>query len=48
MSTASTRFNAVLEAFLAKHLGGRAEPVGDDFSGSTIELRTGREFVELR
>jgi dipeptidyl aminopeptidase/acylaminoacyl peptidase len=41
-------FNAVLEAFLAKHLGGRAEPVGDDFAGSTIELRTGREFVELR
>jgi len=41
-------FNAVLEAFLAKHLGGRAEPVGDDFAGSTIEFRTGREFVDLR
>src|SRR5207249_2391388 len=32
-------FNAVLELFLAQHLGGRAEPVGDDFAGSSIELR---------
>ena len=38
-------FNAVLEAFLAEHLGGRAEPVGDDFAGSTIEFKAGRELV---
>jgi dipeptidyl aminopeptidase/acylaminoacyl peptidase len=38
-------FNAVLEMFLARHLGGRAEPVGDDFAGSTIEFKAGRELV---
>jgi dipeptidyl aminopeptidase/acylaminoacyl peptidase len=38
-------FNAVLEMFLAKHLGGRAEPVGDDFAGSTIEFRAGRDLI---
>jgi hypothetical protein len=38
-------FNAVLELFLAQHLGGRAEPVGDDFAGSSIELRAGRELI---
>lgn len=36
-------FFAVAEAFLAKHLGGRAEPVGDDFENSSIEVRVGRE-----
>ena len=41
-------FNAVIEAFLGKHLGGRVEPVGDDFAGSSIEFRAGREFVDLR
>jgi hypothetical protein len=29
-------WNAVVEAFLAQHLGGRVEPVGDDFKGSSI------------
>jgi dipeptidyl aminopeptidase/acylaminoacyl peptidase len=38
-------FNAVLELFLAKHLGGRAEPVGDDFAGSSIEFRAGRDLI---
>jgi dipeptidyl aminopeptidase/acylaminoacyl peptidase len=38
-------FYAVTELFLAKHLGGRAEPVGDDFKGSTIEFKAGRELV---
>ena len=38
-------FYAVTEHFLAKHLGGRAEPVGDDFKGSTIEFKAGRELV---
>jgi hypothetical protein len=36
---------AVVEAFLAAHLGGRCEPVGDDFKDSTIEFRTGRELI---
>ena len=35
-------FNAVTEAFLAEHLGGRFEPVGDDFEGSTIAVPAGR------
>lgn len=34
-------FWAVTEAFLAEHLGGRFEPVGDDFDGSTIEVPHG-------
>ncbi|HKW95653.1 MAG TPA: S9 family peptidase, partial [Methylomirabilota bacterium] len=38
-------FNAVAEAFLAAHLGGRFEPVGDDFVGSSIEFRAGRELI---
>src|SRR5262249_5186236 len=32
-------FNAVAEAFLAKHLGGRCEPVGQDFETSTIHVK---------
>ncbi len=38
-------FNAVIEAFLARHLGGYYEPVGDDFKGSSIEFRAGRELI---
>ena len=38
-------FNAVVEAFLAHHLGGRFEPVGDDFAGSTIEFKAGRHLI---
>jgi dipeptidyl aminopeptidase/acylaminoacyl peptidase len=38
-------FYAVAEAFLAKHLGGRFEPVGDDFAGSTIEFKSGRDLI---
>jgi len=38
-------FTAVVEAFLAAHLGGRCEPVGDDFAGSTIEFKAGRELI---
>lgn len=39
-------FNAVAEQFLAEHLGGRAEPVGNDFAGSTIEVRAGADHVK--
>jgi len=38
-------FTAVVEAFLATHLGGRCEPVGDDFADSTIEFRAGRDLI---
>jgi len=38
-------FSAVVEAFLAKHLGGRVEPVGDDFRASSIEFKTGRNLI---
>jgi dipeptidyl aminopeptidase/acylaminoacyl peptidase len=38
-------FNAVVEAFLATHLGGRAEPIGDDFKGASIQVPSGKEFV---
>jgi len=38
-------FNAVAEAFLAKHLGGLCQPIGDDFAGSTLKIETGGELV---
>jgi dipeptidyl aminopeptidase/acylaminoacyl peptidase len=38
-------FNAVTEAFLAEQLGGRYEPVGDDFEGSTIAVPAGANDV---
>ena len=38
-------FNAVTEAFLAQHLGGRFESVGDDFRGATISVPTGADGV---
>jgi dipeptidyl aminopeptidase/acylaminoacyl peptidase len=38
-------FNAVTEAFLAKHLGGRCEPIGDALKGSTIQVPTGADGV---
>ncbi|SEB90114.1 Dipeptidyl aminopeptidase/acylaminoacyl peptidase [Rhizobiales bacterium GAS188] len=38
-------FNAVMEAFLAQHLGGYAEPIGNAFSGSTIKFETGRDLI---
>jgi dipeptidyl aminopeptidase/acylaminoacyl peptidase len=38
-------FYAVVEAFLAKHLGGRVQPVGDDFAGSTIAIPVGHGLV---
>lgn len=38
-------FNAVAEAFLAEHLGGRFEPVGDDFEASSIHIPVGADDV---
>lgn len=37
----NTSFNAVAEAFLAEHLGGRYEPIGDDLEGSSITVPVG-------
>jgi dipeptidyl aminopeptidase/acylaminoacyl peptidase len=38
-------FYAVAEAFLAAHLGGRAEPFGDDLKGSTLQIPAGVEHI---
>ena len=38
-------FNAVIEAFLAEQLGGRAQPIGEDFKGSTILVPAGAGIV---
>ena len=38
-------FNAVAEAFLAKCLEGRFEPIGEDFEGSTISVPLGTRYV---
>jgi dipeptidyl aminopeptidase/acylaminoacyl peptidase len=37
----SLAFNAVTELFLAEHLGGRYEPIGNDFEGSSIKVPIG-------
>jgi dipeptidyl aminopeptidase/acylaminoacyl peptidase len=37
--------SAIVEAFLAKHLGGRYQPIGDDFSGSSLRVHTGAKLV---
>ncbi|MCB9848261.1 MAG: S9 family peptidase [Phycisphaeraceae bacterium] len=41
----STSFTAVAEAFLAEHLGGRYEPIGRDFDGSTITVPVGADEI---
>ncbi|MGB9764555.1 MAG: alpha/beta fold hydrolase [Candidatus Saccharicenans sp.] len=38
-------FFAVSELFLAKYLGGRAQEIGDDFKGSTIQVPQGVEQI---
>jgi dipeptidyl aminopeptidase/acylaminoacyl peptidase len=38
-------FNAVAENFLQPCLGGRAEPIGSDFKGSTIQVLNGADYV---
>lgn len=39
-------FRAIMEAFLASRVGGRAEPIGDDFAGSSHEIRAGAEILQ--
>ena len=42
----NTAFNAVTEDFLAsKCLGGRFQPIGNDFAGSTITVPVGSELL---
>lgn len=41
-------FFAVAEAFLARHIGGRCEPIGEDFQGSSITIRAGAEELPSR
>jgi dipeptidyl aminopeptidase/acylaminoacyl peptidase len=38
-------FNAITEAFLASCLGGKAEPMGDDFEGSSVSVPAGKEYI---
>jgi dipeptidyl aminopeptidase/acylaminoacyl peptidase len=38
-------FFAVAEAFLAKHLGGRCQPIEADLSGSTMKVEVGADLV---
>ncbi|MGB0714291.1 MAG: alpha/beta fold hydrolase [Phycisphaerae bacterium] len=38
-------FNAVTEAFLSKHLGGRFEPMSEDITGSTITVPAGASLI---
>jgi dipeptidyl aminopeptidase/acylaminoacyl peptidase len=38
-------FNAIAEAFLARCLGGRYEPIGADFANSSLQVLTGADQV---
>ena len=38
-------FYGVTEAFLAKHLGGRQQPIGNDFAGASLKVETGGELI---
>ena len=39
---------AIAEAFFARHLGGACEPVGNDFEGSSHEVRAGADILADR
>jgi dipeptidyl aminopeptidase/acylaminoacyl peptidase len=41
----SMAFTAISEAFLAQHLGGRAEPLGSDVRASSAQIEAGAELV---
>jgi dipeptidyl aminopeptidase/acylaminoacyl peptidase len=38
-------FMAIAEAFLARHLGGRVEPIGEGFKGSSVTVPEGSDLV---
>lgn len=39
-------FFAITDLFLAKHLGGRSEPIGEDFKGSSVTVPNGAEQIQ--
>jgi dipeptidyl aminopeptidase/acylaminoacyl peptidase len=39
-------FYAVAEGFLSKCLGGRVEPIGNDFAGSSLKVMAGADYIE--
>jgi hypothetical protein len=39
-------FYAVAEGFLARCLGGQAEPIGNDFAGSSLKVQDGADYVQ--
>ncbi|HEY3227781.1 MAG TPA: S9 family peptidase [Roseiflexaceae bacterium] len=41
----SLSFNAIAEAFLAKCLGGRCEPIGGDFANSSLRVLSGGDEI---
>jgi dipeptidyl aminopeptidase/acylaminoacyl peptidase len=41
----SLSFYAIAEGFLARHLGGRFEPIGRDFEGSSVQVPEGADGV---
>ena len=38
-------FFAITEGFLSQCLGGKVEPIGDDFTGSSLEVLEGAQHV---
>jgi dipeptidyl aminopeptidase/acylaminoacyl peptidase len=38
-------FNTVVEAFLAQHLGGRREPMGEDSRGTSMQILEGADLI---
>ncbi len=38
-------FSAITDLFLAEHLGGRSEPIGDDFKGSSVTVPNGADQI---
>jgi len=38
-------FYAIAEAFLAQCIGGRSEPIGEDFKGASLKVPIGAEEV---
>ncbi len=41
----SKSFWAIVESFFCQYLGGRKEPIGDDFEGSSLQVKEGKEGV---
>ena len=41
----SLSFNAIAETFLARCLGGRSEPIGDDLQGSSLTVPVGAQHI---